>query len=826
MEFASGTGQWWAELSIRVKADVRGGSSDHAKDFLHFVLCTLAKDKSPPHAAHSNNGIKRTSIPGPIRREVRSHHESLRACMHEAGKFALRHIAGKRHRLCRLIDGQDRPHDALFSGTLGIDFQREQKRRRGQLPGTFPKVALIDRQSRLAIQFVEDILLGLCDAAKGPKRLPAAGGTATHLEFLAMKTDGDNLPGACLGPEPDQRLPETISVAGQPPEQRDSPGKGRHESGDEFRPVHARSVRKNQNAPQFLFGDLGGKLLPRRSAFPVLQNGRRGKCQPTALETQSHRPEAARSDVSLENFARRTAQDEARSGIEGLKLFDCATCRQNLLPISEAENDLRRNTLPCRMSLSGPAFRLRPGVKCGFHAECDNRLGPCGLKNESLQAFRVASGRLSALVGCMRRLRARLVLPIGAPPLPGGVVTIEGSRILSVGPHEGLPCEDLGDVVLMPGLVNAHCHLDYTGLRGAILPSSSFATWIRRINELKRTLSDAEYLSHIESGFLELARHGTTTVCNIESFPELMVRMRPPLIRTWWFYEMLDIRSRIHTEDVVAGALSFFEGRPEWPGGFGLSPHAPYTTSLDLYRLARHCCAKYFMPFTTHVAETEEEFDMFANASGALHRLLGGLGRDMSDTGGSTALGRLMEGGALPSDALLAHMNILTESDWSRLRGTQFSIVHCPGCHLYFERPPFAAERFVAEGFNLCLGTDSLASNKRLDMFREMQLFQRAHPSVGASAILRMATVNGARALGQTGKLGTLAPGAWADMIAVPVSGVDAGDVDEAVVWHTGPVVFSWVNGRELSFPNQCLPANADEPPANRTIPPFEESPH
>lgn len=424
----------------------------------------------------------------------------------------------------------------------------------------------------------------------------------------------------------------------------------------------------------------------------------------------------------------------------------------------------------------------------------------------------------------MRRLRARLVVPIGTPPIRNGVVALEGGRIASIAPHDGSPAEDLGDVILLPGLINAHCHLDYSAMRGAILPSTSFATWIRRINDLKRTLTDAEYLASIEDGFAELARHGTTTVCNIESFPELMVRMHPPPLRTWWFYELLDIRNRIHTEDVVAGALSFFDERPQWPGGFGLSPHAPYTTSLDLYRLARHCCTKYGMPFTTHVAETAEEYEMFADAAGPLHRMLAGLGRDMSDTGGTTPLATLLDGGALPPDALLAHMNIVAESDWPRLRGTRFSIVHCPGCHLYFGRAPFPAERFVAEGFNLCLGTDSLASNQRLDMFREMQLFRRAHPSIDTPAIVRMATTNGATALGQAGQIGVLAPGARADLIAIPAEAGGDTDVWEQILWHNGPVAGSWVDGHALSVAeSRSHPTSAGEPPATHRTPPSPE---
>ena len=189
-------------------------------------------------------------------------------------------------------------------------------------------------------------------------------------------------------------------------------------------------------------------------------------------------------------------------------------------------------------------------------------------------------------------LRARHVLPIVAPVISDGGVVVENERIIAVGVFDEIRSAhsgevlDLGEQVLMPGLVNAHCHLDYTSLRHAISPQKTFTEWIRAINSHKRALHDEDYLSAIARGFLELRKWGTTTVANIESFPELMLRMPKPPLRTWWFLEMIDLRHRFSTEDAVAGALAFFETeRPGWLGGFGLSPHAPYTASGPMYEL-------------------------------------------------------------------------------------------------------------------------------------------------------------------------------------------------------------------------------------------------
>ncbi|MGC1479224.1 MAG: amidohydrolase family protein [Chthoniobacterales bacterium] len=392
--------------------------------------------------------------------------------------------------------------------------------------------------------------------------------------------------------------------------------------------------------------------------------------------------------------------------------------------------------------------------------------------------------------------RARVVMPMNSPPIEDGAVIVSGAEIVEVGPFRNVDrgnaeVVDHGEVVLLPGLINAHCHLDYTTMRGAILERRSFAAWVRRINELKRTLTDDDYLAAIARGFSELKHWGTTTVLNVEAFPELMPRLPRPPIRTWWFYEMLDLRNRIHTDDVVAGALSFFDARPEWDGGFGLSPHAPYSTSMELYRLARSCAETTGMPFMTHLAESEEEMSLFAGGDGPMFDFLQKLGRDMGDTGGRSPIELMLSGGALPTGAILVHMNHVTAADQEALseRAGEFHIVHCPGCHDYFDRPPFPYELHRRLGFPVSLGTDSCASNRGLNLFAEMRTFRRNFPSVSPEDILAMVTRNPAAALGLSESLGVLKPGAKADLIAVAFDG-PLGEAVESVCENVSPPCF------------------------------------
>lgn len=219
---------------------------------------------------------------------------------------------------------------------------------------------------------------------------------------------------------------------------------------------------------------------------------------------------------------------------------------------------------------------------------------------------------------------------------------------------------------------------------------------------------------------------------------------------------------------------------------FGISPHAPQTASQELFRAAHQLVQQYQIPFCTHLAESEEEFEMFTQGNGALFDFLKNFGRDMNDTGFQTPLQALLKNDLLPRGALLVHMNYLTKDDRELLapRGDDFFVVHCPKTHRFFDRAPFDWKFFYNHGYRLSLGTDSLASNDELNLFLEMQLVAKSAPDLAPQEILKMVTLHPAEALGMKKRLGELAPGAFAEMIAIPFSGKKQGVV-EAIVYNT-----------------------------------------
>ncbi|MDP9003476.1 MAG: amidohydrolase family protein [Verrucomicrobiota bacterium] len=402
-------------------------------------------------------------------------------------------------------------------------------------------------------------------------------------------------------------------------------------------------------------------------------------------------------------------------------------------------------------------------------------------------------------------IRARVVVPMEGEPIENGAVTVEGNRIASVGRFEDLRADhgadvlDLGERILLPGLINGHCHLDYTMLRGKIPPQNSFNDWIWAINAHKKDLEEEDYLGAITAGFAETERFGTTTIVNLEAFPELVPRLERPQLRTWWCGEMIDIRRPVSVREVSDNLRGWFESHPDWLGGMGLCPHAPFTASVQLYAEAGATARTHDLLLTTHLAESREEMQMFCDANGPLFDFLQSIGRPMDDCGNETPLSLLLRRQLIDQRWIVAHLNELSESDFELLSQTEkFHIAHCPRSHTFLGHAPFALNKLRALGFNICLGTDSLASNSSLSLFSEMRELLRKEPGISSREVLEMATINGARSLGQGDSLGKIRPGFSADLIAISCEQSEK-DAFDAIVAFEATVPWMMVNGEVLS---------------------------
>lgn len=415
-------------------------------------------------------------------------------------------------------------------------------------------------------------------------------------------------------------------------------------------------------------------------------------------------------------------------------------------------------------------------------------------------------------------LRADTVLPISRSPIRDGAVLVAGSRILKVGSwSEFASCRpqrvlEFGDVLLMPGLVNAHCHLDYTLMAGQFPPPRVFTDWLKLITEGKSGWDEGDYRESWLAGAAMLLRTGTTTVADIEALPQLLPKCwKATPLRVFSLLEMIGITNRRSPESILQGALRKVEGLPSDHSRAGLSPHAPYSTTPELLRLTANAVRRERLPVCVHVGESRLEYDMFAHRRGAMFHWIERSGRSMTDCGKGSPVRHLDSCGLLTSNLLAAHANYLGRGDAALLAARGAHVVHCPRSHSYFKHDPFPLFRLERAGVNICLGTDSLASvyNRRgqrmeLDLFVEMRTMAEAHPNVPARRILRLATVNGARALGLSGRIGELAEGAFADLIALKVTSGARDNVYERVLNHHGPVWASMIGGRWTIPPQAC----------------------
>ena len=403
-------------------------------------------------------------------------------------------------------------------------------------------------------------------------------------------------------------------------------------------------------------------------------------------------------------------------------------------------------------------------------------------------------------------VRARIVVTMDGAPIENGAVAVLGDRIVDVGRFDDIKTRnasntlDLGEQVLLPGLINAHCHLDYTCLRGKIPSQKCFTDWIRAINAEKATLAPKDFIASINEGFAEAKRFGTTTIANLTVFPELIPQIQPP-VRTCWFAELIDIRAPERANELVDRAMESL-GRARPPDApLGLAPHALFTASSNLFRWCENISRRDDILLTTHLAESREEMEMFRHASGPLYEFIKSFGRPMDDCGNKTPLELFLS--ASGDRALLtwivAHLNELTRTDFELLErsNSKFHVVHCPRSHNYFGHSPFAFDRLRSFGFNICLGTDSLASNENLSLFAEMRAFQKEFPSVSAKEIFQMVTVNPARAVRYENALGQIRPGFGADLIAVPYS--TSTDIFEQILAFDAPIGWSMINGNVIA---------------------------
>jgi len=387
-------------------------------------------------------------------------------------------------------------------------------------------------------------------------------------------------------------------------------------------------------------------------------------------------------------------------------------------------------------------------------------------------------------------VKARYLFPIDGPPIPDGILTLAGERIAAVGENvSGNPPRDLGNVAVLPGLINAHAHLEFSALSAPLgRPGMAFTEWLAAVvmwrrQELAEPDAAERRARAARRGLNEVAQTCAAAVGEIASPGWAEAAFQAGPLDTTVFLELLGLAPQ-RVEPLLASAAAHL-ANPAAPANWraGLAPHAPYTVSLEL--LARTCplSRQYQAPVALHLAESREELELLQSGSGPFVPLLQSFDAWCPDAipRGTKPLDFLRVLGQAHR-ALVIHGNYLSPEEITFLaaRSGRMSLVYCPRTHAYFKHDPYPLPALLAAGVNVAVGTDSRASNPDLDVWEELRCVQRRFGgAVAPGDVLRMGTQAGAAALGIDQDYGTLAPGKAARLTLVPLPDRDAADPHE-----------------------------------------------
>lgn len=425
-------------------------------------------------------------------------------------------------------------------------------------------------------------------------------------------------------------------------------------------------------------------------------------------------------------------------------------------------------------------------------------------------------------------LKARFVVPIDTPVIENGAIAILEGRILRVGSAKDFGkagATDFGDAVILPGLVNSHTHLELTHLRGRVPPTPDFSNWLRQLIEIRNqdrsvegfvtgpleakkssslrstpaAIRNEEKLrAAVTEGISMSLVYGVTTVGDISANPRIVRRvLADSWIRAVSYGEVIGVgKGRTALDERLSEACNIeFVSRRLHPG---ISPHSPYTVEPQGLRKCAEAARRLNMPVCIHAAESQEEDDFTRLANGPLADFIAGLGLwdDGISGSGCSPVELLAKSSLLGHQTLLAHANYVSDSDIELIARTRSNVVFCPRTHAAFGHAPHRHRDMEQAGVNVCLGTDSLASNPSLNLMDEVRfLYGRGDP-VDAHDLIRLATINGAVALGIDEQTGSLTPGKSADVIVLPLA-PGASNWREILRSESDPIAV-YCNGKQI----------------------------
>ncbi len=396
--------------------------------------------------------------------------------------------------------------------------------------------------------------------------------------------------------------------------------------------------------------------------------------------------------------------------------------------------------------------------------------------------------------------RAAWVLPIAAPVIRRGWVLTARGRVAACGPESQPPPApagafdtiDHGSAAILPGLVNAHTHLELSWMRNQVPASASMPAWAARLMSLRRTVS-SEPAAPIADAVRDVRAAGTALVGDVTNTLAAYDVLADSALGGAIFRELLGFNVP-HPDQAVAAARMQLDAL--LPLGWlrpSIVPHAPYSVSPALFEAIARAAGD--LPISVHLGESREEIQFLQDGTGAWRELLGELGV-WNDTWRPPACGPveyLARMGIVSRRLLAVHCTQVADAGLATLAGAGATVVTCPRSNQWTGAGAPPIERFYASGVRVAIGTDSLASVQDLNLFAELAEVRRLAPSVPAPRLLASATIDGAAALGFADDFGTIEAGKRADLIAVRTPS-EREDVEEYLLSGIQPDAIRWLD--------------------------------
>jgi 5-methylthioadenosine/S-adenosylhomocysteine deaminase len=411
------------------------------------------------------------------------------------------------------------------------------------------------------------------------------------------------------------------------------------------------------------------------------------------------------------------------------------------------------------------------------------------------------------------------VIPVSSAPFSDGAVAALGERIVFVGPKseaERMPGfdraqkTDLGNAALMPGFVNTHAHLELTVMRG-YLENLPFPEWIARLVRTKYRLSDEDLEASALLGAIEAVRSGITTIADTADSSAAFDAMIRTGLRGIAYREVFgpDPAGARASLAALREKVESMRARESHLVRIGVSPHAPYTVSAELFRLVAEFAAARSLDICIHAAESEAESELMLSGSGPFADNLRARGIEWNPPGAST-IEYFESLGLLQRSPLLVHCVNVDAGDISLLARTRTRVAHCPKSNAKLGHGRAPLPQLLAANVICGLGTDSVASNNRCDLLDEARHCLLLHRSatrnfdvLTARQAIRLMTLGGAEALGLAAETGSLEVGKKADLAAVSLGSASmapVNDIEAAVVFSaaSSDLLLTAVSGRIL----------------------------